>query len=403
MRRSLSVLLCLLLAIIINVIMFAADEEPFTVSLDDAVREFECVSGEPAIATSILPPEEKPSRLNVISSQKEPSSASFTSVSYDIGYVGNKSAIWAKIYPHEVSFADWIVSFSASDAEIAKVSFDLVSGDLVRAIVTGVSPGSASIDIKVVSTDGITSFDANCRVYVRAAPAVSVLLDVHEKTFYKGYKFKLTATVNPDNARDNAIVWSSSSEDIVHIDQSGNIMCLKEGAAYISATVGSMYDVCKITVKANPLWLDESDAVKVLPEGASFDVFDGTLVWVDLNDAFTEQKTILKNDDLYGYHITGFYGYEESGEFKNGWKALIKDSSKVEILFDRSKSEVNGEIGIIIISNGAGYLPGADLEKHITVKFSGKNESYDSTGCNFGCGFLTIAFWGFIILLKKNQ
>lgn len=333
---------------------------------------------------------------NAMLSISEPSSVSFTAASYDVGIVGKNTAIWAYALPSEASVENWFIFLNAANEEIAIVSRDIVSGDRVRVIVTGISPGSTSIDIMIASIDGATSFDACCRVYVRAVPVSSILIDVHKRTFYEGSTFELTATVKPDNATDKTIAWSSSSEDIANVNQSGVIKCLKAGKANIYAAAGGRFDMCVITVKANPVWLDESDAVKVLPEGASFDESDGSIVLNDIKGAFEDNKTILKNDDLYGYHIVGFYGYEESDEFVNGWRARIKDSSRIEVAFDRNEDEVNGELGIVILSNGAGYMPGADTEKHIMVKFSGKNENKKVTGCSIGDGFLSLIFFGFI-------
>jgi uncharacterized protein YjdB len=328
---------------------------------------------------------------NVTSSCAEPSSVSFTSVSYDVGIVGRETTIWANVLPPEASFDNWIISFNTADADIANVSRDLISEDRISAIVTGISPGFTSIDIRITSVDGVTSFDASCRVYVWTVPVASVSLNVQEKTVYEGYTHTLTAIVLPDNATDKTLEWRSSSDDIVSISHSGAIKCLKAGKATITVSAGGKYDMCRFIVKASPVWLTESDAVKFLPAGASFDVVDGTIVWSGLGGAYDDWKTIIKNEDLYGYHIVGFYGYEEREEFKYGWRARIRNSSSVEVEFDRNEEEVNAEIGIIIISNGAGYMTGADIEKHITVKFSGKNENKDKTGCNSGIEFLALA------------
>ncbi|MCL1941794.1 MAG: Ig-like domain-containing protein, partial [Synergistaceae bacterium] len=252
---------------------------------------------------------------------EEPSSILFAAVSYDIGVVGDRAAIWANVSPPEASIDDdWIVSFKVVSAEIAAVYSYANAGERIRAIVTGLAPGSTSIDLKVTSADGVTSFDASCIVYVSPVPVSSVSLNVNDKTFYEGYTFKLSAEVKPDNATDKTLTWSSSAANIVNVNQSGNVRCLQAGFSNVAAMAGNKYDVCKITVKARPEWLEEQDAVKVLPDGAAFDEDDGMLVWRGLNDAFEKQKVILRNDDLYGYHIIGFYAYEERGEFKDGWR-----------------------------------------------------------------------------------
>jgi hypothetical protein len=383
MRKFTYVFLVLSLAAIACETALAADRATSSLEITAVSGEVEAVGGESVTVA------------NTLSSDETLPSVSFTAVSYDIGVVGNRVTVWANLSPSGASFDNWTVSFKIESAEIATASFDAISGDRARIIITGRAPGAASVDLIMASTDGVASFDATCTVHVRPVPVTGVYLDVHEKTFYEGYRFTLAARVLPDNATNKTLEWVSSSEDIVSAAQFGGMKCLRAGTANIIASAEGKFDICKITVKANPVWLDEGDAVKVLPKGASFDEGDGTIIWSNLNDAFEEPKVILRNNDLYGYHITGLYGYEECGEFKNGWRARIVGSSTVTVEFDKNEDEVKGEIGIIIISNGAGYMPGADKEKHITVKFAGKNENKNATGCN--AGFWLIAI---IIILK---
>ena len=356
---------------------------------------------------------------------EEPSSISFTAVSYDIGVVGNRTAIWVDILPSGASIDDdWIVSFAVTSEEIAAVYSYANAGERIRAIVTGLAPGSTSIDLKVTCADGTAAFDTSCMVHVKPVPVASVSINAREKTFYEGYSFNLSAEVKPDNATDKTVTWSSSAENIVKVNQTGIIRCLRVGLANVFAMAGKKYDVCKITVKASPEWLEEQDAIKILPNGATFDENDGMLVWSGLNDAFEKQKVILRNNDLYGYHIIGFYDYEESGVFKDGWRArftennvntdptgnarILKKDSIVEIEFDGNEDQVSGEIGIVIMSNGAGYFPDADREKRIVVKFSGTKEiseanenKEDTTGCSVGYGLL--AFAVFVPSVFKNR
>ena len=61
----------------------------------------------------------------------------------------------------------------------------------------------------------------------------------------------LVATVNPSEAEDKTVVWSSSNTQIAKVDQSGNVTAVGNGVAYITATSTKnafATAMCKVTV-----------------------------------------------------------------------------------------------------------------------------------------------------------
>lgn len=95
-------------------------------------------------------------------------------------------------------------------------------------------------------------------VYIRKtgeAPVVAVtdiVLSETEKTVNEGETFTLTATVNPADATNPVIEWSSSDVAIATVDENGVVTAVAEGEATITATSvadPTKFASCKVVVK----------------------------------------------------------------------------------------------------------------------------------------------------------
>jgi hypothetical protein len=85
------------------------------------------------------------------------------------------------------------------------------------------------------------------------APVVevqSVSLDEATLTVEIGRIKKLTATVLPENATNQELVWTSNNETVAAVDPRGNVFGIAEGEATITATTGdgSKTATCKVEV-----------------------------------------------------------------------------------------------------------------------------------------------------------
>ncbi|MDQ0224064.1 immunoglobulin-like domain-containing protein [Metabacillus niabensis] len=82
----------------------------------------------------------------------------------------------------------------------------------------------------------------------------SVSLNKAELELVVGNEVHLKATITPEDAVNQDVLWSSSSEDIAKVDENGNVIALKEGRVIISvATVdGGLMDFTEVIVKAKP-------------------------------------------------------------------------------------------------------------------------------------------------------
>ena len=136
---------------------------------------------------------------------------------------------------------------------------------------------------------------ATCEVLVTARiPVESVTLDYNKLTLLIGESATLTATVEPEDATNKTVKWSSDDTDIVTV-KSGTVKAIGVGTAIITATAGEKTATCTVTVKPievesitlNKAFLTlnpgESEQLKVTfnPSNAT----DKTVTWTTGNSA----------------------------------------------------------------------------------------------------------------------
>ena len=166
---------------------------------------------------------------------------------------GGSETLTAIITPDNAT--DQTVTWSSEPNNIVSITPD--ENDSKKAIITATGTGITTIKATV---DGKT---AECSVTVNQAtttPVTSVTLDKSTLSLIEGENEQLTATVEPSNATNKAVTWSSSDSSIVTVgaDQTDNtkatVKALKEGSATITATTadGNKNATCTVTVKEPP-------------------------------------------------------------------------------------------------------------------------------------------------------
>ena len=145
--------------------------------------------------------------------------------------VGESETLVATVYPEN---ADVEVAWDSSDEGVATV---------VNGLVTAIAEGTAVI------TASAGGKSATCTVTVPhvAVPVASVTLNKTETTIEVGGSETLIATVNPDNADDKTVTWSSSNEAVATVAD-GLVTAVAEGTAVIIASAGGKSATCTVTV-----------------------------------------------------------------------------------------------------------------------------------------------------------
>ena len=99
--------------------------------------------------------------------------------------------------------------------------------------------------------------------------ATSVSLDITEKTAERYDDFQLTATIAPLNFTD-AVVWTSSNEEVAAVSDTGYVEICGVGTAVITVTAGNVKAACKITVPQLIDWIEFDEDEIELKAGQTY-------------------------------------------------------------------------------------------------------------------------------------
>ena len=149
-------------------------------------------------------------------------------------------------------------------------------------------------------------------------PATGVTLDKTTLSLTEGESATLTATVEPENATDKAIVWTSSDNAVATVEN-GVVTAVKAGTATITAACGEAKATCAVTVKA-PVAPAQKDGVYQIGTADE-------LVWFakQVNGGSTAISGVLTAEiDLNGFDWTpiGSSAKKFSGSFDGAGYAI---------------------------------------------------------------------------------
>ena len=239
----------------------------------------------------------------------EVQSITLDQTSYEV-VQGGSIQIKATVAPADAT--DKTLTWTSSDEEIATV---------VNGVVTGKKEGTVTI---TASHGDIT---ATAQVTVKIVAVESITFAESAYTVGEARTITLTPTINPSNATDKALTWTSADETIATVSEAGVVRGIKAGETTVTATApnGKSASVT-ITVTENSYSINFPDdqqptrtdrklnSVTVAIEGQDDKVLsiDGTLVYNDL----TEGETNIINCNV-GDPITATFSYQ--GNWMNGY------------------------------------------------------------------------------------
>jgi len=190
---------------------------------------------------------------------------------------GETATLMATVSPADAT--DKTVTWSSSDATIASVD---QSGK-----VTALKGGSATITAKAGDVS------ATCEVSI-TVPVQSITLDKTSLELTGGATYTLTATVNPSDATDKTVTWSTSDAAVATVDQNGKVSAINNGNATITASAGGMQATCSVTVSVavesialdrNTVTLEEGQTTTLIAMVSPSNAADKTVTWSSSNEA----------------------------------------------------------------------------------------------------------------------
>lgn len=161
---------------------------------------------------------------------------------------GESGLLTAKVSPENAT--NTTVTWNSSNPAVATVDG--------TGKVTAIEGGTTTIT--VTSTDG--KFSATCTVKVNVNVSSLTLSDT-SLSLEKGTSKKLSVTVNPDDATDKSVTWTSADTNIAKVDENGNVTAVNGGTTTITvkSADGKIAATCTVavTVSVQSVALDKTE------------------------------------------------------------------------------------------------------------------------------------------------
>ena len=238
--------------------------------------------------------------------------------------------------------------------------------------VTAVAEGTATIT--VTTQDGNKT--ATCTVTVTPASSdpvavTGVSLNKTSTTLTVGGSETLTANVQPSNATNKAVNWSSNPTSVATVDSNGKVTAVGEGTATITVTTqdGNKTATCTVTVNAAPPTPPTPPTTLSLhlPEvyeasstaggyGGTLSIFDNReyeVYYATFNDQSHYRVAVTPTQKTDGITVAGNTNYECRA--KDGWFEVKGSTSKSNYSGAKTDEFQAGEYGQHKIYNDGYY------------------------------------------------
>jgi len=164
-------------------------------------------------------------------------------------------------------------------------------------IVTAKAPGTATIT--VTTQDG--GFTASCEITIKT-PVISVSdISLNKNTLFlirddpKNNTEILIATISPENATNQIIIWTSSNETVATVSSEGKVTAKAPGTATIIATTEdggktascavtvTIVQVTEVTLNRTAFTLDEGKSFTLIATVSPINSTNKTVTWTSSN------------------------------------------------------------------------------------------------------------------------
>ena len=156
---------------------------------------------------------------------------------------------------------------SPSDASNKTVVWGSSDPDVVSVDAEGKVSALAGGEATVYASTADGGFVATCHVVVDV-PVESITLSEYTKDdVYVGQSFPLVVTVNPDDATDAEIIWSSSDSKVAVVSSDGVVTAVGPGSATVTASSRGLSAECSVNVLLAADHVHLSDTVVTILAG----------------------------------------------------------------------------------------------------------------------------------------
>lgn len=190
--------------------------------------------------------------------------------------VGKTETINATVLPKTT--ADKTLIWTSDNESVATVS---------NGTITAVGGGTANITATTV-----TGNTATCKVTVieKIVNVSSIKINADKKAVYTGSTLGLSITVNPSDAKDKTITWSSSDNNIATVSSDGIVTGVNPGSVTITARSNNGKEsVIKISVLDSG---DEISSIRINTNGTSLKIGDSLTLIATISPSYAQDKSV---------------------------------------------------------------------------------------------------------------
>lgn len=191
--------------------------------------------------------------------------------------IGESETITATVYPSNAT--DKTITWSSSNESVATVS---------NGVITAVMGGTTTI---TATAGGISN---SCFVTV-VVPVTNIILSENSISLVTGSTYKIKATVNPSNATDKIVTWSSSNESIATVEN-GLITAVSVGNTQISATAGDKVTYVDVVVNNTSGAIPVSN-ILLSQDTVNMKIGESQTVFATVNPINADDTTVVWTSD----------------------------------------------------------------------------------------------------------
>lgn len=238
---------------------------------------------------------------------------------------GKTKMLTTEIYPKDaVNTVNWI----SSDENVIFVE---------NGILTATGTGKAVIS--AITVNGVAE---SCLVesYI---PLEKLDLLTTECELNVGDTDQILVSLKPEDTTENHLNWSSSNDDVVWIDDEGNLEALGEGSAKITVTAESgLSAVCNVTVRP-----ERNNYLTIWKENTGEEIRKNS-DWYTTDES-RNFSWYVKKDQYIGYETITDYGNGKNGEYVGN--ITVTSSDPTVAVVDEQENIIRGvEPGIAVIT-----------------------------------------------------